>query len=115
MAVLRRRIDTVEDFVRIEIKSTLRFGKHVIPALVPKADMPETESSTETLNGLERGVAVRLTKKRFEDDAKAITEASVDALVEAELARRRAESVAIEALCIVELKEAAKESQVAKA
>jgi hypothetical protein len=42
-----RRLDNPNDFVRIEIASALRLGKHVIPVLVNGAGMPPADSLPE--------------------------------------------------------------------
>jgi TIR domain len=53
----RPRLENPQDFVRIEVESALRFGKHVIPAL------------PEPLKALARRNAVGLTQERFKADA----------------------------------------------
>jgi hypothetical protein len=44
----KRRLDNLDDFVRVEIEAGLRLGKRVIPVLVNDVDMPRSEESTGT-------------------------------------------------------------------
>jgi hypothetical protein len=63
-----RGLDNAEDFVRLEVESALRFGKHVIPVLVQEAEIPRDEALPETLKQLARRNAIKLTHQRFSAD-----------------------------------------------
>jgi Trypsin-like peptidase domain/TIR domain len=86
----RRRLDHLEDFVRIEIDSALRFGKRVIPVLLQKAEMPRGDALPEALRPLARRNAFGLTHERFRTDAQGLIKALESALAEAEETRRKA-------------------------
>ena len=86
----RRRFDHLEDFVRIEINSALRFGKRVIPVLLQKAEMPRGDALPEALRPLARRNAFGLTHERFRTDAQGLIKALESALAEAEETRRKA-------------------------
>lgn len=84
----RRRLDNSDDFVRLEIESALRLGKHVIPVLVNRAEMPRADYLPETLGPLARLQAPRLTLERFKADADGLVKAVESAL--RDRTRRRA-------------------------
>jgi hypothetical protein len=90
----RRRLDSPEDFVRIEITSALRFGKWVIPVLLQETEMPNADALPEPLRDLTRRNAVGLTHERFTTDVQALIKAIENALVEAEATRQRAKAAA---------------------
>ena len=50
----RRRLDSPEDFVRVEIESALRRDKHVIPLLVHGATMPSSKELPRKMQALAR-------------------------------------------------------------
>ena len=83
-----RRLDNVEDFVRIEIEAGLRLGKRVIPVLVNDAEMPRAEQMPEDLKPLARRNAVRLSHDRFKSDAQGLIKALSAALEEVDKARQ---------------------------
>ena len=93
----RLRLDSPEDFVRIEVESALRYGKRVIPVLVPKTEMPRAEALPEPLKPLAQRQAVRLTHECFTDDTQSLIKVLAAALVEAEAARHNAATEAIAA------------------
>jgi hypothetical protein len=45
----RPRIDNPDDFIHIEVESALKFGKHVIPVLAHRTEMPRAEALPEHL------------------------------------------------------------------
>lgn len=45
----QRRLDSANDFVRIEIESALKLGKRVIPVLAGDAQMPRADDLPESL------------------------------------------------------------------
>src|SRR5271163_4113079 len=47
-----RRLENADDWVRVEIESALRLGKHIIPLLVGGAEMPRPDKLPETLRPL---------------------------------------------------------------
>jgi hypothetical protein len=83
-----RRLDSPDDFVRIEIESALRTGKRVIPVLVNKAEIPPAADLPGPLQPLARRNAVRLTQERFKVDVQGLIAALQGALREAEAAYR---------------------------
>jgi putative ATP-binding cassette transporter len=85
-----RRLDSAQDYVRIEIELALRFGKHVIPVLLPKAEMPREDLLPQPLRALVRKNAVQLTNDRFRANAQELAKAVEGALAEAEERRREA-------------------------
>jgi hypothetical protein len=78
-----RRLDNPDDFVRIEIESSLKQGKRIIPVLVNGAEMPRAEYLPEALKLLARRNAVRLTHERFKADAERLVRALEKALDDA--------------------------------
>ena len=85
----RQRLENPEDFVRIEVESALRFGKHVFPVLVHKTEMPRADAMPEPLKALARRNAVRLTHERFKSDAQGLIKALEGELAQADAARRQ--------------------------
>ena len=92
----RRRLDSVNDFVRIEIESAMRLGKRVIPVLVNNAAMPKDDELPPSLAPLSRRNAVRLSHERFRPDAQGLVSVLTRALAEAESARKVAAKRAAE-------------------
>src|SRR5262244_1646647 len=90
----KRRLDSPDDFVRIEIESALNQGKRVIPVLVGDARMPTADDLPETMRPLARRNAVRLTHERFRVDTQGLIKALQQALDEAAAARRAQEDSA---------------------
>src|SRR5262249_34004088 len=70
-----RRLDNVDDFVRMEIEFALKQGKRIIPVLVGEAKMPCPEDLPDTLKPLARRNALRLTHERFKADAQGLVKA----------------------------------------
>ncbi|MBU2582739.1 MAG: TIR domain-containing protein [Alphaproteobacteria bacterium] len=64
-----RRIDTADDFVRIEVSAALQRDVPVIPVLVDGARMPTAQELPQDLKALARRHAVELRNARFSDDA----------------------------------------------
>lgn len=64
----RRRLESSNDFVRIEIESALSRGVPIIPVLVNRAEMPDMEDLPETLSGLARRQALEISEARFDYD-----------------------------------------------
>jgi TIR domain-containing protein len=85
-----RRLDSDEDFVRIEIVSALQRGKRVIPVLVNNAAMPRAEELPEPMKPLARRNARRLTIERFAADCAGLVKDLRDLLDELEQARQAA-------------------------
>ncbi|MGO9473272.1 MAG: toll/interleukin-1 receptor domain-containing protein [Rhodomicrobium sp.] len=83
----KRRLDSPNDFVRIEIASALRLGKRVIPVLVNDGRMPSADALPEPLKPLSRRNAVRLSHERFKADAHGLLNGLKAALAEAEAER----------------------------
>ncbi len=85
-----RRLDNPNDWVRVEIESAQRLGKHIIPVLVDGAEMPRPEKLPDALQPFARRNAARLTHERFRADVQALVVA-IGRLREAERARLEAE------------------------
>src|SRR5436309_2358022 len=68
----KRRLDSPDDFVRIEIESAMRLGKRVIPVLLNKAEMPRAMELPEPLRPFARRNAVRLAQERFKSDVQGL-------------------------------------------
>jgi hypothetical protein len=83
-----RRLDSPEDFVRIEIESALQQKKRVIPVLVNDATMPRSTELPESLKAFARCNAVRLTHERFRADTQSLVKALEGVLAELEAARK---------------------------
>ena len=64
----RRRLDNLEDFVRIEIATALERGVRVIPVLVDGALMPRSRDIPDDLKTLVRRHALEVRHTRFTDD-----------------------------------------------
>ncbi len=64
----RRRLDDVNDFVRLEIEAALSRNVRVIPILVQGARMPRVEELPASLAGLVRRQALELSPNRFATD-----------------------------------------------
>jgi hypothetical protein len=86
-----RRLENPNDWVRVEIESALRLGKHIIPVLVDGAEMPSPTKLPESLRPLTRRNALRLTHERFRADAQALA-AAIGKLREEARARAKSSS-----------------------
>jgi hypothetical protein len=64
----RRRLDSPNDFVRLEIEAALERGVRVIPALVQGAEMPSSEDLPGSLAPLARRNALELSDTRWRFD-----------------------------------------------
>jgi TIR domain len=64
-----RRLDSQDDFVRLEIELALKRKKFVIPILVGGAIMPLGADLPESIRALSELQAIHLTHDRFESDA----------------------------------------------
>src|SRR5215472_13745845 len=110
-----RSLDNPRDFVRIEIASALRLGKHVIPVLVHKTEMPRADALPTPLQPLARRNAVGLTQERFKSDAQGLIKALEGALAKAEEARKQAATEAAAAEKQRAAERAAKAEEAARA
>ena len=99
----RRRLDNLDDFVRLEIEAALARDVRVIPILVEGARMPRADELPASLSKLARRQALELSPSRFDVDTgrllrvleRTITEAQEQARKQAEeAARREAEEAA---------------------
>lgn len=75
-----RRIDSWNDFVRIEIATALKHNKLVVPLLVGHARMPSPGDLPEDLAALSRRNAFELTHARFTEDVKRLAEVILSSL-----------------------------------
>jgi hypothetical protein len=71
----RRRLDDVDDFVRIEIATALERKIQVIPVLFDDTPMPQPEELPADLALLYRRQFVEIDPKRFEDDVRKLADA----------------------------------------
>ena len=71
----RRRLDDVNDFVRIELASALRRDIPVIPVLVRGAKMPRPEQLPHDLKELAYRNAVEVTHSRWKTDLQVLIDA----------------------------------------
>jgi hypothetical protein len=85
-----RRLDDLDDFVRIEIEAALQRGIRVIPVLVDGATMPKREDLPDSLQKLRRRQGIEISHNRFDSDVERLTHAL--SLIEEELRRRAAEA-----------------------
>ncbi|MBN2303897.1 MAG: SUMF1/EgtB/PvdO family nonheme iron enzyme, partial [Anaerolineae bacterium] len=69
-----RRLDTPEDFVRLEIAAALERNIRVIPVLVRGAKMPSSDELPEPLKPLARRHAVELSDERIHYDLKRLVD-----------------------------------------
>ena len=71
----RKRLDDINDFVRIELASALRRDIPVIPVLVRGAKMPHAEQLPDDLKDLAYRNAVELTHARWKSDVQVLIRA----------------------------------------
>jgi WD40 repeat protein len=76
----QRRLDSPDDFVRIEVAHALSGSKRVIPVLVDAAQIPSGESLPDDLKALTRRNAVRVSHESFKADCDRLTRALQAAL-----------------------------------
>jgi hypothetical protein len=75
-----RRLDQVDDFVRIEIRHALARNIRVVPVLVRGARMPKAEELPEDLQRLARRNALQVTDSEWRAGVKRLIESLQDAL-----------------------------------
>jgi hypothetical protein len=61
----QRRLDDPHDFVRLEIETALQRNVPIVPILVNGAEMPRIEALPQSLQGLTRRQALKLTHEDF--------------------------------------------------
>ena len=83
-----RRLDQLNDFVRIEIAAALNQNKRVIPVLVDEARMPRPDELPEAIRPLATRRTWRLTHERFRTDAQGLVKALQRAFDEVEAERQ---------------------------
>ncbi len=83
----QRRLDNPNDFVRIEIESALKQGKHLIPVLINDAQMPRGDDLPKNMKDLSRRNAVRIVHERFRSDAQGLVKILETSLAKIEAAR----------------------------
>jgi len=83
----KRRLDSPEDFVRIEIATALKRNIRVIPVLVDGVDMPQPIELPENLKALARRNALQVNHHSFNPDVSRLIKHSEVALDEAEKLR----------------------------
>jgi ABC-type amino acid transport substrate-binding protein len=79
----RRRIDSGDDFVRLEIEAALTRKVLVIPILVDGASMPDADQLPPSLAKLVRRQALELSPNRFESDTSRLLKVLDKTLAEA--------------------------------
>ncbi len=88
-----RRLDDPEDFVRLEVCSSLARGIPVIPVLVDKARMPADEELPDRLQRLPTLHAVALTYDHWDEDIERLIEAIERVTMEPRFARLYAQAL----------------------
>ncbi|HUR16967.1 MAG TPA: TIR domain-containing protein, partial [Candidatus Limnocylindrales bacterium] len=71
----RRRIDSEQDWMRMEVSLALRSNVTVIPVLVEGASMPRASALPSDLRGLARRQAIELADDRWEYDVRQLIDA----------------------------------------
>lgn len=89
----QRRLESEEDFVRIEIVSAITQGKRIIPVLVNNARMPGKKELPKPLESLADFHAIRLSHDRFLADCQGLATNLRAAFAAAETARGAAGQV----------------------
>ena len=85
----KRRLDSPDDFVRLEISAALKRGIRVIPVLVDGASMPRSGELPDELKALVRLQALKVSQDRFRSDSEPLITAVDQALKEARAERRK--------------------------
>jgi TIR domain-containing protein len=85
-----RRLDSPDDFVRVEIEAALRQDKRVIPVLMQDAAMPRADELPVGLKSLATRNYIRLTHERFRLDTQVLVKALRTALDDVAAAREDA-------------------------
>jgi mono/diheme cytochrome c family protein len=88
-----RRLDDINDFVRIEIEAAFAQDKRVIPVLVHEAKTPRPEELPESIRKLARQDPIRLATERFKSDTQSLIKTLQYAVDEADIVREQAEAV----------------------
>jgi hypothetical protein len=97
----RRRLDSDDDYVRIELASALKRDIAVIPVLVDGAAMPPEGSLPDDLKRLVRRHALELRHTRFDADARAVIQALSELVPSRRVLPRAAAVAAIVALMAI--------------
>jgi TIR domain len=97
----RRRLDSDDDYVRIELASALKRDIAVIPVLVDGAAMPPEGSLPDDLKRLVRRHALELRHTRFDADARAVIQALSELVPSRRVLPRAAAIAAIVALMAI--------------
>ena len=91
----RRRLDNLDDFVRLEIEAALARDVRVIPILVEGARMPRADELPASLSKLARRQALELSPSRFDVDTGRLLRVLERTITETqERARKQAEEAA---------------------
>lgn len=69
------RLDSEDDFVRIEVASALAQGVRVVPVLYKKAQLPAEDELPADLQGLTTRQAVRVTDETWDSDVRRLIDA----------------------------------------
>ena len=86
----KRRLDSLDDFVRLEIATALKRGIRVIPVLVDGASMPRSADLPDELKTLVRLQALKVSQDRFRSDSEPLITAVDQALKETRAERQSA-------------------------
>ena len=87
----RRRLDSPDDFVRLEIEAALARNVRVIPILVEGARMPHAEELPDSLAKLARRQALELSPARFDGDTRRLMD-----VLDRSITEIRAQSTAVD-------------------
>jgi|SRR5829696_653023 len=83
----RRRLDSPDDFVRLELEAALARNVRVIPILVEGARMPRAAELPPSLAGLVRRQALELSPARFDSDSGRLLKVLDETLAQAQAQR----------------------------
>src|SRR5271165_5420249 len=93
----RRRLDNPNDFVRLEVATALKRGIRVIPVLVERALVPESDQLPDDLKALGRRNALEISHNRFNTDVARLVKAIEGVLEKVEAERKQREKERLEA------------------
>src|SRR5271165_4159568 len=93
----RRRLDNPNDFVRLEVATALKRGIRVIPVLVERALVPESDQLPDDLEALGRRNALEISHNRFNTDVARLVKAIEGVLEKVEAERKQREKERLEA------------------
>jgi hypothetical protein len=97
----RRRLDSTDDLLRMEVSTALAKGLRVIPVLIGGAEMPDIAVLPEELKPLARRQALEIRHTRFSADVDALAQAIAASMPGARGSRWRAPALAAVAILVI--------------